>query len=433
MVNPSHGSMSFSLPPDLLAFLQSLDDFIAAEITPLQNKDDNNRFFDHRREHARTDWDNQGLPRKEWELLLSQCRQLADKAGFWRFCLPKEFGGQNGGNLWMTVIRMHLAKKGLGLFNDLQNEHSIVGNFPDVLMVREFGTEEQKKKFIGERLEGKVHFAFGLTEPSHGSDATHMFTHADKTVRDGVSGWLINGGKMWITGMHAVTHCLVFARTHGKPGDAKGITAFFVPRDAPGFVIESYEWTFNMPTDHATLTFTDVFVPDSAILGTEGSGLAIAQTFVHENRIRQAASSLGAAQYCIEESIKYARKRKPFGKELATNQGIQFPIVELSTQAEMLKLLILKTATEMDQTPQKEIERKLGDKYWANRLCTQAADRAMQIHGGIGYSRHKSFEHIYRHHRRYRITEGSEEIQMRKIAAYLFGYMGPRKAELSKL
>lgn len=243
---------------------------------------------------------------------------------------------------------------------------------------------------------------------------------------------------MWISGVHKATHCLVFARTDGKAGDAIGITAFFVPKGTPGFEIESYEWTFNMPTDHATLSFIDVFVPDSAILGKRGYGLPIAQTFVHENRLRQAASSLGAAQYCIEESIRYARKRKPFGKELATNQGIQFPLVELATQAEMLRLLILKTATEMDGLSQKEIERDLGDKvsmcnFWGNRLCTQAADRAMQVHGGIGYSRHKAFEHIYRHHRRYRITEGSEEIQMRKIAAYLFGYVGPRKAELSKL
>merc|ERR1711939_816108 len=125
-----------------------------------------------------------------------------------------------------------------------------------------------------------------------------------------------------------------------------------------------------------------------------------------------------------------ARKRKPFGKELSTNQSIQFPLVELSTQAAMLNLLILKTATEMDGMTQKEIERDLGDRvsmcnYWGNRLCTQSADRAMQIHGGIGYSRHLPFEHIYRHHRRYRITEGSEEIQMRNVARVLFFEPGP--------
>jgi alkylation response protein AidB-like acyl-CoA dehydrogenase len=105
--------------------------------------------------------------------------------------------------------------------------------------------------------------------------------------------------------------------------------------------------------------------------------------------------------------------------------------VELATQAEMARLLIRKTAWEMDRLPQREVERTLSDRvsmcnYWANRLCCEAADRAMQVHGGIGYSRHKPFEHIYRHHRRYRITEGSEEIQMRKVAAFLFGFIGPK-------
>jgi alkylation response protein AidB-like acyl-CoA dehydrogenase len=100
-----------------------------------------------------------------------------------------------------------------------------------------------------------VGFGFGLTEPNHGSDATHMFTHAVKKTKDGVDGWEINGGKMWISGMHRATHCLVFARTHGKAGDALGITAFFVPKGTPGFEIESYEWTFNMPTDHASMYY----------------------------------------------------------------------------------------------------------------------------------------------------------------------------------
>jgi len=138
---------------------------------------------------------------------------------------------------------------------------------------------------------------------------------------------------------------------------------------------------------------------------------------------------LGAAAYCVAESVKYARDRKPFGKPLADNQAIQFPLVELATQIEMLRLLIRKTAWEMDRMDHKHIEHALSHKvsmcnYWSNRLCCEAADRAMQVHGGIGYSRHKPFEHIYRHHRRYRITEGSEEIQMRKVAAHLFGYTG---------
>ncbi|CZR56018.1 uncharacterized protein PAC_05906 [Phialocephala subalpina] len=395
--NPSHGAMSFALPPSLLQYLKDLDSFITSTITPLQNSNDNKRFFDHRREHSRTDWDKGGLPTEDWEALLSESRQLADKAGFYRFCLPTEYGGQNGGNLWMAVIRIHLAKKGLGLFNDLQNEHSIVGNFPDVLMVREFGTVEQKKRFIKGRLEGRVGLAFGLTERGHGSDATHM-------RRRSIVGNFPDVLMVREFGTVEQKKRFIKGRLEGRVGLAFGLTERGHGSDA---------------------THMSTFAERK-----KGKG--------GEDGLRQAASSLGAAMYCIEESVKYARTRKPFGKELASNQGIQFPLVELATQAEMLQLLILKTATEMDKMTQKEIERDLGDKvsmcnYWGNRLCTQAADRAMQVHGGIGYSRHKPFEHIYRHHRRYRITEGSEEIQMRKIAAYLFGFVGPRKAELSKL
>ena len=428
--------MDFTVPQALEDYYAELERFIEAEIEPLVAADDNVRFFDHRREHARTDWEAGGLPRHEWEDLLREATRRADAAGHWRFSAPEKYGGKDGSNLWMAVIRDRFAQRGLGLHNDLQNEHSIVGNFPFVAMFDEFGSEAQKAEFIAggfERAEGKGRrVAFGLTEPHHGSDATHMETRAVREERDGVPGWRIDGEKMWITGMHVATHCATFARTSGADGEAKGITCFLVPNPSPGLEIEEWMWTFNMPTDHPRLSFKNVWVPDDAILGEEGRGLALAQSFVHQNRIRQAASSLGAATYCIEESVRYARTRKPFGEELAKNQAIQFPLVELATQCEMLRLLIYKTAWEMDRLPHKAIERELSDKvsmcnYWANRLVCEAADRAMQVHGGIGYSRHKPFEHIYRHHRRYRITEGAEEIQMRKVAAYLFGYLGPRK------
>ncbi len=429
--------MDFALPRDLVAYLAELEAFIEAEIRPVEQRDDNIRFFDHRREWARTDFDNGGLPRKEWEALLGEAQKLADKAGHWRFSAPKQYGGKDGSNLWMAVIRDRFAAMGLGLHNDLQNEHSIVGNFPFVNMFEHFGTEEQQREFITGGFERNRRVAFGLTEPHHGSDATHMETRAVRETRGGVPGWRIDGEKMWITGMHHATHCAAFCRTSGKDGDAKGITCLLVPIDNPGMVVDEYLWTFNMPTDHPRMHFENCWVPESAVLGPVDGGLSIAQSFVHQNRIRQAASSLGAATYCVEESVKYARERKPFGAELARNQGIQFPLVELATQCEMLRTLIYKTAWEMDQLEHKEIEHKLSDKismcnYYGNRLVCEAADRAMQVHGGIGYSRHKPFEHIYRHHRRYRITEGAEEIQMRKVGAYLFGYLGPRKALFAK-
>jgi acyl-CoA dehydrogenase len=415
--------LDFNLPPELANYLKELDRFIEAEIRPLEEKDDNIRFFDHRREHARTDWDRGGLPRDEWEDLLREAKERADKAGHFRFALPKEMGGKAGGNLAMAVIREHLAAKGLGLHNDLQNEHSIVGNSVGALLMWHYGTDAQKKEWMADLAAGKRGFAFGITEPKHGSDATHMETVAR---REG-DHWIIDGEKTWNTGVHKASHNMIMARTSGKAGDGQGITAFLVPIKSPGFTIEEYLWTFNMPSDHAHITLKGVSVPDNAVFGGEGKGLQVVQHFFNENRIRQAASSLGAAQYCVNEAVAYANVRAPFGKKLASNQAIQFPLVELQTQCEMLRALVHKTAWQMDTIGNFAVSDKVSMcNYWANRLCCEAADRAMQVHGGLGYSRHKPFEHIYRHHRRYRITEGSEEIQMRRVAGYMFGFMEQR-------
>ena len=412
--------MDFDIPKDLQDYLNVLDDFIEREIKPLENENDNIRFFDHRREDARTDWERGGLPNEEWESLLGEARRRADAAGHYRYPIPEEYGGQNGSNLGMAVIREHFATKGLGLHNDLQNEHSIVANNVGLLLMLAYGTEAQQAEWIPLLLAGKRGFAFGITEPDHGSDATHMETTA---VRDG-DGWRINGGKTWNTGIHKAQYDMILARTSGKAGDGEGITAFLTPTNAEGFKVEEMLWTFNMPTDHGRISLDNVYVGQSAIFGGEGRGLQVVQHFFNENRIRQAASSLGAAQFCVNQSIEYAMQRKPFGKPLSTNQAIQFPLAELQTRCEMLRALIHKTAWMMDTYGNFAVSDKVSMcNYQANRLCCEAADQAMQVHGGLGYSRHKPFEHIYRHHRRYRITEGAEEIQIRRIAGYLFGYM----------
>ena len=281
--------MDFNVPADVTAYLAELDAFIEKEIKPLERENDNIRFFDHRREWARTDFERDGLPRHEWEALLGEMRRRADKAGHYRYALPKEYGGKDGTNLAMAIIREYLAAKGLGLHNDLQNESSIVGNLPTVLMFRDFGNAQQKKEFIPKLLDGSMRIAFGLTEPNHGSDATWMETRG---VRDG-DHWRITGAKMWNTGLHVATHDFVFARTSGKDGSPRGITCFIVPTKSAGFKIEEYLWTFNMPTDHPRVSLTDVAVPADSILGDPENGLAVAQHFVHENRIRQAASFVG--------------------------------------------------------------------------------------------------------------------------------------------
>ena len=416
--------MDFEIPADIASFLEEVDQFIEDRIKPLEQQGDNIRFFDHRREDARTDWHRDGLPNEEWEALLHQAKGLAIEAGIFSYPFPAEHGGRDGNNLGMAIIREHLAAKGLGLHNDLQNEHSVVGNNIGLLLMLEYGTGQQQDEWLEGMKTATKGFAFGITEPEHGSDATYMETAA---VRDG-DDWVINGEKTWNTGVHVAAADMVMARTSGEPGDARGITAFLVPMDTPGVNIEEYLWTFNMPSDHAHVTFTDVRVPDASIFGGEGRGLQIVQHFFNENRIRQAASSLGAAQYCVSEAVKHANERKPFGKPLSANQGIQFPLVELNARCEMLRALIHKTAWLMDRDGAFSVSDKVSIcNYQANRLCCEAADFAMQVHGGMGYSRYKPFEHIYRHHRRYRITEGADEIQMRRAAGYLFGIMKQHK------
>lgn len=408
--------MNFDVPAEIAELLEEIDAFIADEIKPLE--EEHAEFFDYRREDARTNWED-GTPRSEWEELLMEARHRADEAGIYRYILPAQHGGMDGTNLGMAIIREHLARKGPGLHNVLQSESSVVGNFSSAELIMEFGDETQRNEHLEPMIEGESGMAFGLTEPEHGSDATYLETTAEKDGEE----WVINGEKRFITGMHIAPYVLVFARTSGEPGDHLGITGFIVPAHADGLEVEYYHWTFNMPTDHAEVTLDDVRVPERAVLGEEGNGLLLGQAFVHEGRIRQAAASTGAAQFCIDESIEFAKQRETWDRPLSHRQAIQFPIVDLQSEAEMLRSFIFETAWKLDQDDQDPLA--LTDKvsmanYRSNQLVCNAADRAMQIHGGQGYTRHQPFEHIYRHHRRYRITEGAEEIQKRRIAGRLF-------------
>ena len=212
-------------------------------------------------------------------------------------------------------------------------------------MMRDFGTDHQRTEWMPGFLDGTRRLALGLTEPNHGSDATYLETTA---TPDGDE-WCINGMKRFNSGLHHATHDIVFARTSGEPGPPVGITAFLVPTDAEGFTVDFFWWTFNMPTDHAEVTLRNVRVGASSVFGEVDHGLELAQHFVHENRIRQAASSLGAGQFCINEAVKYAKQRTTWGKPLARNQAIQFPLVELHTEAAMLRQLIRFTAWSLDR------------------------------------------------------------------------------------
>ena len=236
--------MDLSIPADVTDLLASIDAFIDRELVPIQEA--NPDLFDHRREFARTDVERGGIPTERWREVLARARRLAIDAGLYQYPFPAELGGSDGSNLAMALVREHLAHRGPGLHAELSHEASVVANEPLVLVLHEYGTPEQKRRYLDPLVDGRIQIAFALTEPGHGSDATWLETRARRS-EDG-QGWILDGVKRFITGIDVATAVLVFARTSGQEGKAQGITAFRVDVDAPGLRVPYYHWSFNMPT-----------------------------------------------------------------------------------------------------------------------------------------------------------------------------------------
>jgi acyl-CoA dehydrogenase len=390
------------------ALLDRIDAFIVDELAPLEAE--HPEFFDHRREFARTDVARGGEPARAWEDLLGEMVRRADAAGLYRHALPEELGGSGGSNLDMAVIREHLANRPIGLHSDLQSEVACVGNFPIVLVLHALGSDEQRE-LIEPMIRGEVLCGFGLTEPDHGSDATWLETTARRDGGD----FVLNGRKRFNTGLHRAHYDLVFARTRGEPGSHRGITAFLVPTDAAGFEVLYQHWTFNMPSDHAEVALRDVRVPASAIVGEEGNGLASALLFVHENRIRQAASSLGAAQFCVDESVAYARERVVFGKPLVDYGLTRAKLTRMAALIQGCRQFTYEVARLLaKQGDEGQLEASMV-KMYACRAAEWVTREAQQIHGGMGYAEEYPVSRYFVDARVLSIFEGAEEILALKV------------------
>ena len=285
--------MDFALPEDLRDYLAELDEFIEREIKPLEQQDDNIRFFDHRREDARTDWDRGGLPEpRSGRRCCARPAAAPTRPATTATRSRRSTAARTARTSAWPSSASTSPRKGLGLHCDLQNEHAIVGNNVGLLLMINYGTEEQKAEWIDDLAEGRRGFAFGITEPEHGSDATYMETTA---VRDGDE-WVINGEKTWNTGIHAA-HVRPDLRPHERQAGRRR-RHHRVPRaDRRARASRSSSSCGRSTCRPTTRTSGSptCACPTRAIFGGEGRGLQVVQHFFNENRIRQAASSLGAA------------------------------------------------------------------------------------------------------------------------------------------
>ena len=413
--------MDFTLPEDLRDYLAELDEFIEREIKPLERQDDNERFFDHRREDARTDWDRGGLPSREWEALLGEARKRADAAGHYRYAFPKEYGGRDGTNLGRAVIREHLARKGLGLHCDLQNEHAIVGNNVGLLLMLHYGSPEQKARYLPAIARGELRLqAFGVTEPTTGTDTTKLKTRA---VRDGEH-YVITGQKVWTSRALHSDLMLLLARTTPREQVAKktdGLSVFLVDIRAglgKGLEIRPLKAMINHNTTE--VFFDGLRVPAANLVGVEGKGFRCILDGMNAERILVSHESIGDARWFIRTAAKYASERIVFDRPIGQNQGIQFPIARAYASTQGADMMLRKAAA-LFQAGLPCGEDANVAKLLASEAAWEAAEACMQTHGGFGYAREYDVERRWREARVQRIAPISTNLILAYIGEHVLG------------
>jgi alkylation response protein AidB-like acyl-CoA dehydrogenase len=277
--------------------------------------------------------------------------------------------------------------------------------------LEEFGTEEQKQKFLKPLARGEKIGAFLLSEPEAGSDATSQRT----TAIDMGDHYLVNGVKNWITNGNSASTYILIAQTHKEKGH-KGINAFVVDRHSPGISIGPHEDKMGMrSSDTHSIMFSDVKVPKENRLGDDGMGFKIAMKTLEGGRIGIAAQALGIAQGAYERALKYSKERKAFGTEIINHQAIAFKLSEMHTRTEAARYFTLKSAWLKDQGRPYGTASAMA-KYWAAETAMYVTTEAVQIHGGYGYVKEYHVERLMREAKLTQIYEGTSEIQQIIIA-----------------
>jgi alkylation response protein AidB-like acyl-CoA dehydrogenase len=281
-----------------------------------------------------------------------------------------------------------------------------------------YGTEEQKQAWLPRLCRGEVIGCFGLTEPEVGSDAARLRSTAKK---DG-SAWAIRGRKMWISNGSVSGLALVFARTDPDASKAhRGITAFLIDRSSSPYGSQAIHGKLGLrSSDSSELILDDVHVPDTCRLGEIGQGFAIAMAALDNGRYSVAAGAVGVAQACIDASVTYATQRKAFGKPIAAHQLVQEMIADMTVETEAARLLLWRAGALKDRGKPNTRETSIA-KLYASEVAQRAADSAIQIHGGYGFSDEFPVERFWRDARVNRLYEGTTQIQKLIIGRFATG------------
>jgi butyryl-CoA dehydrogenase len=377
--------LNFALTPEQELLRQTVREFAEAEVKPLARELDRTGLFP--RENLRK----------------------AAELGLVGVAVPEEDGGAGADHVSYSILIDEISRccASTGVILSVQNSL-----FCDP--IHHFGTPEQKKKFLIPYMRGERIGCYALTEPQAGSNAAALRTTA---VKRGDC-YVVNGTKAWITCGGVADAALVYVNTEPEKKE-KGITALLIERGTPGFKVGKEEEKLGIHATACTeLSFSDCQVPVENRLGAEGEGYKIALTTLDGGRIGIASQAIGIAQGAFEAALAYSRERQAFGHPIADFQAIRFMLADMATEIDAARMLARQAAWKQDHGQRFSIEASEA-KLFASEMATRVTHKAIQIHGGNGYSREYPVERMYRDARITEIYEGTSEIQRLVIASWL--------------
>ena len=378
--------MDFQLSEEHLMFQSMVRDFVANEIEP-----------------RASEWDETN------EFPYDMVKKMAE-VGLYGVGLPEEYGGM-GDELSFTIASEEVCRGsgGLGI-------SYLVSLGLAMYPITMHGSHEQKSKYIPRLIEGET-VAFALTEAMAGSDVVNLDMKYEK---DGDS-CVLNGNKIFITNGAEADFVTTFA-THDKSLGHKGISAFVVEKGTPGFSVGKIEHKMGIhPASAAELVFDNCRIPAENLIGEEGKGFRIALEAIDASRVTIAAQALGIAQAAYDAAVAYAKERKQFGTEIARFQGIQFLIADMAVELDAARLLTYRAAWMTEQQGKSPLKESAMAKLYASEAAHRICHKALQIHGGYGYTREFPVERFYRDQRITEIYEGTSEMQRWTIARQITG------------